>query len=441
MENFSSVVEEPGFSDSISPISEPPDIRNWFPSYVYESVPSCSSINDIENEVDVVKQVSDHSESLPSEPPDVRNWFPSYVYESPLLDTSDGFELSVPGESVCIKETETDIERNHGCPSLFEQELVSSIKADDLVSLQDTDLSQSLSFISEPPDVRNWFPSYEYRSPQLSDTHDELGFSCFEKDELIVDESDTEDGNGSGIFRKIKSKQTTVGLGRLNSNDYYKDNIATETEVSSDNAYSDQEMEKQFSVRLFNASEKEVKPKSSFEQEPLCCEPKEEAKINPEVSRYNQKRKSPPKNEDSLHELRPNHIQETISMNSSRQKSPIEQESDDKENVHRGQSTNSGFVTTKKARFKEARDQCSVAKPNTGVQLECSRSKELKNMAAEEKDKEERKRKRRVLGEISNHQPSGADEIAGKWRCPQKNKRNIVPPLKQLRLDAWIHNV
>ncbi|XP_019089126.1 PREDICTED: uncharacterized protein LOC104731898, partial [Camelina sativa] len=378
-----------------------------------------------------------------SEPPDVRNWFPSYVYESPLLDTSDGFELSLPGESVCIKETETDIERNNVCPRLFEQELVSSTKPDELVSLQDTDFSQSLSVISEPPDVRNWFPSYEYQSPQLSDTHDELGFSSFEKEGLIVDESDTVDGNGSGIFRKIKSKQENVGLARSNSNDY-EDNIATETakEVSSDNAYSDQEMEKQFSVRLFNASEKEVKQKSSFKQEPLCCEPKEEAKFNPEVSRYNQKRKSPSKNEASLHELRPNHIQETISINSTRQKSPIDQESDDKENVHHGQSTETGFVTTKKARFKEARSQCSMAKPNTGVQLECSRSKELKNMSAEEEDKEERKKKRRVLGEMSNHQSSsGAEEIAGKWRCPQKNKKNIVPPLKQLRLDAWIHKV
>lgn len=197
-------------------------------------------------------------------------------------------------------------------------------------------------------------------------------------------------------------------------------------------------MEKQLSVGLFNASEKEVKQESSFMQEPLCCEPKE-AKFSPQVSRYNQKRKSPSKNEASLHKLRPKHIQETISMNSNRQKSPVDQESDDKENVH-GQSTETGFVTMKKARFREARDQCSMTKPNTRVLVECSRSKELKNMAGEE-DKEERKKKRRVLGEMSNHQSSGAEEITGKWRCPQKNKGNIVPPLKQLRLDAWIHKV
>lgn len=81
--------------------------------------------------------------------------------------------------------------------------------------------------LSEPPDVRNWFSTYEYQSPELSDTH-ELGFSSFEKDELIVDESDTEDEISSGIFRKAKGKQETVGLGRLNVNDY-KDNIAPET--------------------------------------------------------------------------------------------------------------------------------------------------------------------------------------------------------------------
>ncbi|KAG7547263.1 hypothetical protein ISN44_As12g025160, partial [Arabidopsis suecica] len=420
-------------------VTEPPDITNWFPSYVYESLPLSSSINESENEVDVVKKVNLGGvidESLPSEPPDLGNWFSSYVYESPVLDTSDGIELSVPGESECVKETEIDnetpkIERNHVCPRLFEQELVSSTKV--------TDFSQSQSVLSEPPDLKNWFSSYEYQSPQLSEIQ-ELGFSSFENDELIVDESDTEDGISSGIFRKTKSKQETVGLGRLNSADY-KENITTDTakEVSLDNAVSGQEMEKGSSVRLFNASKKEVKQESSFNQEAVLGEPQEEARFSPRVSRYNPKLKSPSKNDTSLHELRPKHIQESISMNPDRQKSPIDQESYDKENVH-GQSSETGFVTMKKARFTEARDRRSMAKPNRGVLGKCSSSKELKNIAGEE-DKEERNKKRRVLGEMSNHQSSGAEEIAGKWRCPQKNKRNIVPPLKQLRLDAWIHKV
>jgi len=81
--------------------------------------------------------------------------------------------------------------------------------------------------LSEPPDLRNWFSSYEYQSPQLSEIQ-ELGFSSFEKDDLVIEENDTEEGISSGIFRNTKSKQETVGLGRLNSADY-KENIAAGT--------------------------------------------------------------------------------------------------------------------------------------------------------------------------------------------------------------------
>lgn len=198
-------------------------------------------------------------------------------------------------------------------------------------------------------------------------------------------------------------------------------------------------MEKQFSDGLFNASTKEVKQGSSFKRERVPIEAKQESSFSPRVSRYNPKPQSRSKHEASLEELKPKHIQETISMNSNREKSPIDQESDDKENVH-GQSSETGFVTLKKPRFREARDQCSMTKPNTEVLVERSRSKELKKIAGEE-GTEERKKKRRVLEEISNHQFSGAEEIAGKWCCPQENKRNRIPPLKQLRLDAWIHKV
>jgi hypothetical protein len=62
-------VQEDGYSDSTSPISEPPDITNWFPSYVYESLPLSSSINEIEIEVDVVNKANPGGvidESLPS---------------------------------------------------------------------------------------------------------------------------------------------------------------------------------------------------------------------------------------------------------------------------------------------------------------------------------------------------------------------------------------
>lgn len=48
---------------------------------------------------------------------------------------------------------------------------------------------------------------------------------------------------------------------------------------------------------------------------------------------------------------------------------------------------------------------------------------------------------RKVLAETTNFQYSDAMEVAGKWRCPQKSKPNLGPPLKQLRLEQWIHRM
>ncbi|GLT81531.1 hypothetical protein SLA2020_529130 [Shorea laevis] len=44
------------------------------------------------------------SASLVSEPPDIRNWFGSYVYESPVLDTSDDFKSSANHRRGCEKD-------------------------------------------------------------------------------------------------------------------------------------------------------------------------------------------------------------------------------------------------------------------------------------------------------------------------------------------------
>ncbi|GLU12620.1 hypothetical protein SLE2022_292840 [Rubroshorea leprosula] len=41
---------------------------------------------------------------LVSKPPDIRNWFGSYVYESPVLDTSDDFKSSANHKTGCEKD-------------------------------------------------------------------------------------------------------------------------------------------------------------------------------------------------------------------------------------------------------------------------------------------------------------------------------------------------
>lgn len=464
MEEVHSAAEPIGYSDSPFTISQPPDITNWFSSYVYESLALSSSGKDDgdseppngfsvrEEDKYILGADKDHKpmnkniqktnlyeSPLLSEPPDIGNWFSSYAYESPpVLDTNDALYFSVGGEdSECVKETQAEAETNDieekddVCPSLFEQQLVSS-------SAKVTDFSQSQNLLSEPPDVGNWFSSYLYESPQLSDTHETEFCSSEKDDQLIIEESDTEGENSSGIFRKTKSKQETIAPGWLKSNDC--------TEAKEVSANSNQEREKKSTVILFNASTKKVDKDSSFKQEPLFSETKEEAKFIPKG--YNPK----PQSLAYLQELRPKHIQETISNRQTPPKKAaqkacpeenmesVNQESDDKENVD-GKSTETGFITMKKARFRESRDQSSMKKPIRGVLGECSRSKELKKMATVEDEVRKKKKKRRVLGEMWNHQLSGGEEIAGKWSCPQRKKGKSGPPLKQLRLDAWVHKV
>ncbi|KAJ4881108.1 hypothetical protein Rs2_38163 [Raphanus sativus] len=438
MEEVHSAAEPHGCSDSPFTISQPPDIKNWFSSYVYESL-ALTSVREEDKCIlgadkdhkPINKNMSDtnlyESSSLPSEPPDIANWFSSYAYESPpVLDTNDALYFSVGGEdSECVKETQAEEEEEIGgkyvCPSLFDQQqLVSSAKV--------TDFSQSQHLLSEPPDVGNWFSSYEYQSPHLSDTH-ELEFCS---PELIVEESDTEGDNSSGIFRKTKSKQDTIiAPDCLKSNDC-NESMATDTEVS---AYSNQERKNKSTVSLFSASTREVG------QEALFCEMKDEPSFSHSgvSSCYNPKPQSLAYLQEELRPKENDH--ETISTSSSMQKTAEKEEnlesvgSDGKENLE-GKSTETGFVTMKKARF---RDQSSMTRPIRGVLGECSRSKELTKMATEEE--EERKKKRRVLGEMSNHQLVGGEEIAGKWSCPQKKKGRSGPPLKQLRLDAWMRKV
>lgn len=92
----------------------------------------------------------------------------------------------------------------------------------------------------------------------------------------------------------------------------------------------------------------------------------------------------------------------------------------DKENVGK-ESAEHGFVSTRKNRCSGENDQ-----QNTGVVVSC----------AEKKVRESRK----VLSEKTNVRQSDVKEVAGKWLCPQKGKPDLGPPLKQLRLERWIHH-
>ena len=46
--------------------------------------------------------------------------------------------------------------------------------------------------------------------------------------------------------------------------------------------------------------------------------------------------------------------------------------------------------------------------------------------------------RRKILRETTNFEHSRVPVVSGKWRCPQKCKPDLGPPLKQLRLEKWV---
>ncbi|KZV14624.1 hypothetical protein F511_42262 [Dorcoceras hygrometricum] len=138
--------------------------------------------------------------SLPSgvnlypQPPDIRNWFSSYVYESNSLDGFQDFDVSA---KIFTEEEEKakwdDIrvikkinDGLHAGKMEFLDRIVKCSEADALEHSKHADVvlgfsdSLSLSSVSEPHDIRKWFSSYLDESPPL-DTADGFIFSDYEE--------------------------------------------------------------------------------------------------------------------------------------------------------------------------------------------------------------------------------------------------------------------
>lgn len=92
--------------------------------------------------------------------------------------------------------------------------------------------------------------------------------------------------------------------------------------------------------------------------------------------------------------------------------------------------SNDGFVTTRNRRYDSRNDG---NKPTVGKE-NCEATMSL----AGGKDPHVR---RKALRERTNLHISSGLEITGKWQCPQKKKPKLGPPLRQLRLERWVHRV
>ncbi|KAG2676327.1 hypothetical protein I3760_12G047800 [Carya illinoinensis] len=86
--------------------------------------------------------------------------------------------------------------------------------------------SCSLSFPSEPPDIRLWFSSYKYESPVM-DSNDNFGDSLskeseFAKDKLVMEESNGDKEENPGRYSCIRKRSEGLVCGKLCSSGYVK---------------------------------------------------------------------------------------------------------------------------------------------------------------------------------------------------------------------------
>lgn len=88
-----------------------------------------------------------------------------------------------------------------------------------------------------------------------------------------------------------------------------------------------------------------------------------------------------------------------------------------------------GFVTVRKNGNRGEKDQ------NCWKKREDSRGKRTDSLSS----MKECDMKRKALEEVTNNRKCIEMEVTGKWQCPQKGKPNLGPPLKQLRLERWVH--
>lgn len=114
--------------------------------------------------------------------------------------------------------------------------------------------------------------------------------------------------------------------------------------------------------------------------------------------------------------------------------------SNNKENEGK-EAQGNGFVTTRKSR---------ITKPNVENSLDRHRQQQILSECSEgrgmtsrdgERDEKDAAVKRKVLSEVSNLEHPDGNGVTGKWKCPQKSKPNLGPPMKQLRLERWVHRL
>ncbi|XP_010258769.1 PREDICTED: uncharacterized protein LOC104598419 [Nelumbo nucifera] len=332
--------------------------------------------------------------------------------------------------------------------------------------------SYSLSLPSEPPDIRNWFSSYVYESPgSINEDFSYEGIGSQKDKGFAFEETSGGKENGLGKFKKRDEGVSVVGEGgwkclngfaecrRLVRNDEQENQSANKgnhlvesttgllfSEIGEDEKLSDQQVHAHnFGERArFKGGDSLQRLQGILEEEHslLLSNINKSSSINHGKSSRDLLERRYSKEESlgakvSTEQLgyissEANVNERGISGASTKESNPT---SSDKEN----QGTyiaNDGFISTRKNRSTRQIDGNSM-KRKQEVNVECSRTVSMASPVGGDHSEAGRK----PLSERTNFQSEAVTGIVGKWRCPQERKSNLGPPLKQLRLEQWVHRV
>ncbi|KAL3499676.1 hypothetical protein ACH5RR_038769 [Cinchona calisaya] len=437
---------------------------------------------------------SSDSLQFPSEPPDIGKLFSSYVYESPELNSIDDFKDSGPpglAEIEPKKEKEVNFDEN-GILEGGHDVLIAdgkdtsdgfcnckSIARNDNCTIEVLNNSDSLSLSSEPPDVKNWFSSYAYESPAIDtnyefrshpnedkfdeEENDAPNCSTGKEEELTkatkkVRKNDLEGQKISGALVKCTKSD---GEKEWEHHNFTKD--SPKIDGNNNSAVLNDSTPQRLSHHILQLEHMQGQGKGSAEEFELSIPNGENPfhalnfKFAAEASHVLLNIKSgsgsktgnlpqttiqsrdPTKESDKPTDF--TKVTDTIphsenldyfNLVNRKTENKAICGHDNKENDAKG-FAESGFVST---RSKKRDDENSF----TGS-LESKSYHSRNEITVPPRGNKEATATRKVLQETTNVQAPNLFEITGKWRCPQKSKPNLGPPLKQLRLEQWVRRV
>ncbi|KAL2348191.1 hypothetical protein Fmac_002191 [Flemingia macrophylla] len=370
--------------------------------------------------------------SCPSEPPGVGIWFSSYEYRSPDPDSNFSPHDSVFGEKEFRRDEEEEEEekvrvRGDGVPGekVVQCNRTCVIEDDhneDLCLTKNQNLQpfSSCSLFSEPPDIRNWFSSYVYESPE-SDTGSLFRDEVSEEKEVLD-------------FEVVKNESRSENV---NSKRCVDINTSSSKNPKGDDGT---KMKKNSSTADSLHPEKTLQP---FVQNKT-------PQHNPSPSNYNETLSLNHESPGCVQEghlisfdtdrsaMRPPNLAEKNGTRESKSKTEIQNDKLDSSTSSPCSSNkeNDGFVTTRKNSSTCSNDENSWKKPEKII-LKCSTSVGKSSITCEK----DGVTKRKALAEATNLEQYNVVGITGKWQCPQKRKPDVGPAMKQLRLERWVRRI